>query len=224
MNKFANFILLFFRFLVKIPVYIARFYFFLIRIPTKDETKVKRYIIQLVACILIGTGLVFLSLITPYLWLRILFALIIGSCCYGVIFSLIAIIIVIGQKNEERLKNDKSKYHVRISKDDILFWVKNSIEPDEIMIEYNGKRIDIDIMFDFEVKGGFSHHWNNKGDWIDKGLFINHVEYPLNDGIKYLKKELTGNLYITWYTEDNDPKVFKEELKKLKDKLQDKNN
>jgi len=92
------------------------------------------------------------------------------------------------------------------------------------MIEYNGKRIDIDIMFDFEVKGGFSHHWNNKGDWIDKGLFINHVEYPLNDGIKYLKKELTGNLYITWYTEDNDPKVFKEELKKLKDKLQDKNN
>lgn len=59
MNKFANFILLFLGFLVKIPVYIVRFYFFLIKIPPKDEDKVKRYIIQLVACILIGTGLVF---------------------------------------------------------------------------------------------------------------------------------------------------------------------
>lgn len=179
----------------------------ILKVPTKEEKKVKPYVLR---TIIFGLFLpfIFVIVLIPFLWVRVILALLWGITLYETFFCLISIFIVISQK-----KDLESNYHFEISKADVLFWIENAVEPDEILVEYDGKKKKIDIRFDLE--GNYRN-----GKFVDKGLYIDEVEYSINDGIEYLKKELNDVLFVVWYTENNNPIFFKKIIDELKENMQ----
>lgn len=182
-----------------------------LRIPSNDEKNPKPYIIR---TIIFATYMILSALFIwfiPYYWLRCVLAILMGISFYLTLLGIISIFIVLSQK-----KNIKPKYHLRISKSDILMWIEKSTEPDEIQIEYNGIKRRIDIRFDY---AGYSYKSN--GQFVDKGIYIDNVEYGIKEAVSFLKSDIAGNVYITWYTENNNPELFKKMLDDLKSDLYD---
>ena len=178
-----------------------------LRVPSKDEKEAKPYILR---TILFGLLLpfAFIIVLIPFLWLRVILALLWGIVLYETLLGIISILIVLSQK-----KDLEYNYHFEISLSDVLFWVENAMEPDEIVIEQNDKKLSIDIQFD--IKGNYRN-----GKFVDKGIYIDKVEYSISDGVEYLKKVLNDTLYVVWYTENNNPVQFKKVIDELKEKSQ----
>lgn len=181
------------------------------RFPSDDETSVKPYVIRIIIFISIITVIIITSLFvnTPY-YIKILFLIIFSFSFYQIFFGLISISFIKEQKNELKLKY---KYHVKAYKSDILFWVEYSEEPDDIIVDCNGEKTKIDIKFDYE--GGT---FLKDVHFIDKGIFINKKEYSQDDAIDYLENNLDEIVFICYFTENNDPKLFLKMLKEMKNK------
>ena len=183
----------------------------LFMIPSKDETIVKPYIVRtifwgIIVILFMVLALYDVFMYVPYAFM-IIFKLILRFSLWQIFFGIISICIVFSQKKEL-----DGKYNVEISKDDLLFWIINAVEPDEVLIIFNGCKLRIDIRFDYTGNG-----FRNRGKFVDKGIYIDKKEYSIDSCINYLSQKIDTNLlYIAWYTENNNPELFVKMINKMK--------
>ncbi len=190
---------------------------YLLSIKTLSENYKKDKTIFIIYIIIMSLIILFSNIMTIPSIVDILFR-IIGLLVMIVLIPILILRVVGIGSNIEKLKlrdsTKKFKYKsVEYSFDDIVFWLRNANEPDDIYVTANNSKI-YNIAVTFEVKG-------KNGSFFNKQFSLNYEVIDLESILTVIQKEClnqNGFINVNEMTEKNDPNLFIKTINYLKNR------
>lgn len=151
-------------------------------------------------------------------WLEVIFSIItLLEIIILIPFSIARMYSISNNREMDSFKKGQTKYKFSYKEylgEEIIFWVKNAIEPDTLYVtSVDGKHYIIEVVFATIGK---------MGPFVDKGYCIDKNEVSENDLLSFIVKQLLdsrGLVKVDAITEKNNPILFEKTLSELRKKI-----
>lgn len=151
-------------------------------------------------------------------WLEVIFRIItLLEIIILIPFSMARMYSISNNRKMDSFKKGQTKYKFNYKEylgEEIIFWVKNAIEPDTLYVtSVDGKHYIIEVVFATIGK---------MGPFVDKGYCIDKNEVSENDLLSFIVKQLLdsrGLVRVDAITEKNNPILFEKILSELRKKI-----
>lgn len=151
-------------------------------------------------------------------WLEVIFSIItLLEIVILIPFSIARMYSISNNREMNSFKKGQTKYKFSYKEylgEEIIFWVKNAIEPDTLYVtSVDGKHYIIEVVFATIGK---------MGPFVDKGYCIDKNEVSENDLLSFIVKQLLdsrGLVKVDAITEKNNPILFEKTLSELRKKI-----